>query len=82
VEIFILFELCAKYAKDYCTLGFSCPRFGQIGQECGNKMGGLLQCQKNEHHRNKMVAHLQRVCHIVALPFTFFKKNLKAKEKL
>jgi hypothetical protein len=43
---------------------------------------GSPQCQKNEHHQNKMVTHLQRACHIVALPFTFFKKNLKAKEKL
>jgi hypothetical protein len=41
---------------------------------------GSIECQKSEHHQNKMVAHLQRVCHIVAFPFTFLKKILRQKK--
>jgi hypothetical protein len=42
---------------------------------------GLLECQKSERHQNKMVAHLQRVCHTLTLPFTLLKKkNLRQKK--
>jgi hypothetical protein len=75
--------VCAKYAKDYCTLGFSCPGFGQTGRECENKMEGRSNVKKvSVIKTNKMVAHLQMVCHNLALPFTSLKIYLKAKEKL